>query len=164
MMLIGHSIAQSVHLMQRSSSSRNMPRNRSDGSFFCSGYWIVTFFVTRCRPVTESPSKMSRSVILSSHFLSIRRPSCGRGRRGGQAVPAGKALAQPREQEEDDEEPAEDPGEDDHAGRPPGPEQERERHDDDVDERHRDEPLPSEPHQLVETVPRERRAEPDVDE
>src|SRR5579859_5816295 len=68
MMLMGHSMAQSVHLMQRSSSSRNIPRKRSEGSFFCSGYWIVVFFLKKCRPVTPSPSNRSSRTILSSHF------------------------------------------------------------------------------------------------
>src|SRR5512132_4035014 len=168
MMLIGHSIAHSVHLMQRSSSSRNIPRKRSDGIFSCSGYWIVSFFLKKCRPVTESPSKRSRSASLSSHFFrameSFRSP-----RRGGvdvfrgQPVAARQGLAQPRQEEEENEESPEDPGEDDHAGRPPRSRQDREGDDDDVDEAGRDHPLPAERHQLVEPVPRKRGAEPDVE-
>src|SRR5512135_2352635 len=92
MMLIGHSIAQSVHLMQRSSSRRNIPRNRSEGSFFCSGYSIVTFFFSRCRPVTESPSKRSSRVIRSSHFFSATRLALHRMRLGGEALAPGELL------------------------------------------------------------------------
>src|SRR5882724_7683933 len=44
MMSIGQSLAQRVHLMQRSSSSRNMPRKRCEGSQRSSGYCTVTFF------------------------------------------------------------------------------------------------------------------------
>src|SRR5215831_1888453 len=168
-MLIGHSIAQSVHLMQRSSSRRNIPRKRSEGIFFCSGYWIVTFFLKKWRPVTESPSKRSRRVSLSSHFFrameSFRSPRGGGVRvLGGEAVAPRQRLPQPRQQEHHDEEKAENPGEGDHACRPAGCRQDREGDDDDVDEPGRDHPLPPERHELVEAVPRERRAEPDVEE
>src|SRR5262249_5694939 len=122
MMLIGHSIAQSVHLMHRSSSSRNIPRKRSEGIFFCSGYWIVTFGRNRCRPVTESPSKRSSNVSCPSHFfIAIRRSPlmplrdllrAARDRR--QAIAPGQQAAQPGEQEHQDEDSAEDPGEDEH--------------------------------------------------
>src|SRR5262249_57222937 len=138
MMLIGHSIAQSVHLMQRSSSRRNIPRNRSDGIFFCSGYWIVTFFLKKWRPVTPRPSKRSSSAILSSHFLramaSLSLSSPNRRRRvhvlGRQAVAPRQGLAKAREQEHQHEDRPEDPGEHDHPGGPPGCGQEREGHDD----------------------------------
>src|ERR1051325_7596369 len=95
MMLIGHSIAQRVHLMHRSSSRRNMPRKRSEGSFFSSAYWIVVFFVTRWRPVTPRPSKRSRSDSLSSQLLRLTRSP--RLRRGEPAPQPGE----PEEQEEE---------------------------------------------------------------
>src|SRR5260221_9795360 len=116
MMLIGHSMAQSVHLMQRSSSRRNIPRKRSEGIFFCSGYWIVTFFFQKWRPVTDSPSKRSRSVSLSSHFFRAIRSTfhlstvSRAARLRGQAVAPRQRLPQPREQEHRQEEHAEDPG------------------------------------------------------
>src|SRR5215470_11470704 len=110
MMLIGHSIAQSVHLMHRSSSRRNMPRNRSDGSRFCSGYSTVTFFLKRCRPVTDSPSNRSSSAILSSHFFSATASALHRMRLGRQALAPRQLLAQLREQVHHDEESPEDPG------------------------------------------------------
>src|SRR5215831_5557407 len=109
MMLMGHSMAQRVHLMHRSSSRRNMPRNRSDGSFFCSGYSIVTFFFRRCRPVTDSPSKRSRSAILSSHFFSATASALHRMRLRREALAPRQLLAQLREQVHHDEESPEDP-------------------------------------------------------
>src|ERR1700693_3103727 len=127
MMLIGHSMAQSVHLMHRSSSSRNIPRKRSEGSLFSSGYWTVTFLWKRCRPVTDRPSKRSSSVIRSSQSfsatccLSCCRGPADAGRHGGETVALGKRPAEPGEQEKDHEEPAEQPGEDDHARRAPRP-------------------------------------------
>src|SRR6266496_4288459 len=134
MMLIGHSIAQSVHLMQRSSSKRNIPRKRSDGIFFCSGYWIVTFFFQKCLPVTERPSKRSSSVSLSSHFFraiavspSGGLPRPGRLRR--QPVAPGQRLPQPGEQEHRREEQAEDPGEHHQAIRAAGSRENRNGHD-----------------------------------
>ena len=48
--------------MQRSSSSRNMPRKRCAGSQRSSGYWTVTFFLNRCRPVIPSPARRSSSM------------------------------------------------------------------------------------------------------
>src|SRR6202162_5209508 len=135
MMLIGHSIAQSVHLMQRSSSRRNIPRNRSEGIFFCSGYWIVSFFFQKWRPVTASPSKRSSSVSLSSHFFRAIRSTFQRGARlRGQPVTASQRLAEPREQEHRDEENSEDPGERHEAVRASRSQEDRHRHDHDVDE------------------------------
>src|SRR6478672_9175251 len=165
MMLIGHSIAQSVHLMQRSSSRRNIPRKRSEGSFFCSGYWIVTFFLKKCRPVTERPSKRSSSVSLSSHFFSAMCPLLRNRRRyGREALAAGELLAQLRQKVHQHEQAPEDIREQKEAVAPAGRRENRERHHDDVRERDRDHPLPAESHELVEPVPRERRAEPDVAE
>src|SRR5215211_4096205 len=65
MMSIGQSLAQMVHLMHRSSSRRNMPRNRCAGSQRSSGYWIVTFFLNMFFAVIPSPANRSRSMILS---------------------------------------------------------------------------------------------------
>src|SRR3989337_2064126 len=70
MMSIGQSREQIVQLMQRSSSSRNMPRKRSDGSLRVSGYWIVTFFLNRLPSVIESPAKRSSSITRSSRLLT----------------------------------------------------------------------------------------------
>src|SRR5512132_2813166 len=116
MMLIGHSIAQRVHLMHRSSSKRNIPRKRSEGIFFCSGYWIVSFFLKKWRPVTERPSKRSRSVSLSSHFfraIAVSPSGClpGPGRLRRQPVAPGQRLPEPGEQKHHHEDQAEDPGE-----------------------------------------------------
>src|SRR6266542_6534830 len=137
MMLIGHSIAQRVHLIHRSSSRRNMPRKRSEGTFFCSGYWIVTFFLKRWRPVTDRPSKMSSSVIRSSQFFRAIGASCRR--RPAHAGWLGREPIAPRqrspelgEQEEEDEESAVEPREHDHAGRTSRPQKERRRHEHDI--------------------------------
>src|SRR6185295_16089283 len=70
MMSIGQSLAQMVHLMQRSSSSRNMPRKRCAGSQRSSGYCTVTFFFIMFLKVIPRPAKRSRSMILSANRLS----------------------------------------------------------------------------------------------
>src|SRR4029453_1488697 len=164
MMLIGHSIAQSVHLMHRSSSSRNIPRKRSEGSFFCSGYSIVTFFLTRWRPVTDRPSKRSSGRILSSHFFSATALTLHRMRGRRQAVPPHQGAPRLRQHEERREEPAEDPRQPHETGRAPREEQNGERDHQDVGQRQRNQPLPAQRHELVEAEPRKRRAEPDVTE
>src|SRR4029453_473849 len=69
MMSIGQSREQIVHLMHRSSSSRNMPRKRSAGSLRASGYWIVTFFLNRLPSVMPHPAKRSSSITRSRAFL-----------------------------------------------------------------------------------------------
>src|SRR5215470_18653819 len=168
MMLIGHSIAQSVHLMQRSSSRRNIPRNRSEGTFFCSGYWIVTFFLKKWRPVTERPSKRSSKVSLSSHFFSAMDLSLCDARlvralgHGGEPVSACELLTELREQPHDREETAEDPAEPNEPARRARRRQNRQGDDDNVRQRQRQQPLPPECHQLVEPVSRKRRTKPDV--
>src|ERR1700719_812556 len=158
MMLIGHSMAQSVHLMHRSSSSRNIPRNRSEGIRFCSGYWTVTFLPKKWRPVTESPSKRSSRASLSSHFFramnsprpspSSRFPRAGRLRR--EAIPPRQRLSELREEEQGDKQGAEGPGEPHEAFRAARRQQDRDGDHHDVHERERDHPLPAERHQLFE--------------
>src|SRR6185436_16871070 len=69
MMSIGQSRAQMVHLMQRSSSRRNMPRKRCAGSQRSSGYCTVTFSRNRCLKVSPSPAKRSRSMILPKNLF-----------------------------------------------------------------------------------------------
>ncbi len=70
-----------VHLMHRSSSSRNMPRKRCAGSQRSSGYWTVTFFLNMFFAVMPRPANRSRSMILSrnrldgAHRSSPRRAS-----------------------------------------------------------------------------------------
>src|SRR5512143_412121 len=173
MMLIGHSIAQRVHLMQRSSSTRNIPRNRSEGIFFCSGYWTVSFLRNRCRPVTPSPSNRSSSTSRSSHFFramkrpfadrrSCRFPSARRDRR--EPLPPAQRLSELGQQKAEHEQASEDPGERDQTGRPSRGGQDRRRDQDDVAQGDRDQPFPAKPHELVEAVAGKRRAEPDVAE
>src|SRR5882724_10432564 len=70
MMSIGQSLAQRVHLMQRSSSSRNMPRKRCEGSQRSSGYCTVTFFFIMFLAVIPKPAKRSSSMILSRKRLT----------------------------------------------------------------------------------------------
>src|SRR4029453_13629901 len=76
MMSIGQSRAQSVHLMQRSMSSRNMPRKRLAGSSRSSGYCTVTFFFSMCLKVRPSPANKSSSKMRSRNPLTalIRLP------------------------------------------------------------------------------------------
>src|SRR4030095_4801214 len=75
MMSIGQSLAQMVHLMQRSSSSRNMPRQRCDGSQRSSGYSTVTGFFHMFLKVMPRPANRSRSMILSANrFSALNRP------------------------------------------------------------------------------------------
>src|SRR5436305_15136401 len=70
MMSIGQSRAQIVHLMHRSSSSRNIPRKRCAGSQRSSGYCTVTFFLNMFLPVIPRPANRSRSMILSRNRFS----------------------------------------------------------------------------------------------
>src|SRR6185436_7680058 len=72
MMSIGQSRAQMVHLMQRSSSRRNMPRKRCAGSQRSSGYCTVTFSRNRCLKVSPNPAKRSRGMILPrNRFMAL---------------------------------------------------------------------------------------------
>src|ERR1700694_1417032 len=169
---MGRAIAQSVHVMQHSASSRNIPRNRSEGIRFCSGYWTVTFLPKKWRPVTERPSKRSSSASLSSHFFTAmnsprpsplsRFPRAGGFRR--EPVPPRQRLSELREDRHGDEQGAEGPGEPHEALRAARRQQDRDGDHHDVRERERDHPLPAERHQLVESVARESRTEPDVAE
>src|SRR5262245_24037105 len=70
MMSIGQSRAHSVHLMQRSMSSRNMPRKRLAGSMRSSGYWMVTFLRRMCLKVNPRPAKRSSSKMRSRNRLT----------------------------------------------------------------------------------------------
>src|SRR5512140_246705 len=161
MMLIGHSIAQSVHLMQRSSSSRNIPRNRSLGSRAASGYSTVSAFRKRCRPVILRPAKMSRRRTSSQKLMSgLRLPGADRRRneaRGGR-------LRRPEPGHDEEGAGGDDPEDRAEDSEATHPAERREGDEDEVHERNRNEGFPPERHELVEPVARERPAEPDVDE
>src|SRR3979411_412808 len=124
MMSIGQSRAQMVHLMQRSSSRRNMPRNRCAGSQRSSGYCTVTFFLNMFLPVIPSPANRSRSMILSRNRFSALI-----GISGGGSDPKLDRRGQ-----------------------------------DQVEQSERDQPLPTQVHELIEPVARKGAAEPDIGE
>src|SRR5262249_12897055 len=108
MMLIGHSIAHSVHLMQRSSSSRNIPRNRSGRYLLLLGVRDLHFLLEEGGPVPPEPLKemgggrfvepfLQRHGFLFPVIISTRR------RRGvhvlrREPVATRQRLPQPRQQ------------------------------------------------------------------
>src|SRR4051794_19130313 len=95
MMSIGQSLAQRVHLMQRSSSSRNMPRKRCDGSQRSSGYCTVTFFFIMFLAVMPNPAKRSSSMILSrKRFIVLMEETSSQSRVMDQELhqPGGKDV------------------------------------------------------------------------